>query len=373
MKKITRRSFIASTGMLAAALPLGSSAFNFVPAKGKAFHFMLLGDIHYDKLYHHDMDYINEKYPNDISQIENYSLVTEKYLPKLMEVVKKKGQMKKSDFYIQLGDFVEGLCGSKELAELQTTEFIDFIKAQDLQRPFFVVKGNHDITGEGAREVYDETVLPWQSREHTKKLSHSCASFVYKNSRFVFFDCYRADESLAWLKEDLKNMKEERLFFSVHMPLVPFNARSTWYVYSRPEEQHKRQELLELLGQYNSIVLCGHLHKTNVLKRETQSGEIVQVCLGSVMNPKQTEVSDHLMGVRAYGADLVNLEPDFSPSNLEERKTVLNSEKPFVKFFEYADFCGYSEMNVSEEGKIILTLYHNTNDTPWKSFDLTTL
>src|SRR5690606_39823081 len=166
MKKISRRSFVASAGMLAAALPLGASAFNFVPSKGKGYHFMLLGDIHYDKLYHHDMDYVKMRYPNDISQIINYSLVTEQYLPTLMEVVRKKGRVNKSDFYIQLGDFVEGLCGSKELAELQTTEFIEYIKDQKLRRPFFVVKGNHDITGEGAREVYDET----RSEEHTSEL-----------------------------------------------------------------------------------------------------------------------------------------------------------------------------------------------------------
>lgn len=373
MKKITRRSFIASSGMLAAALPLGSSAFDFVPSSGKAFHFMLLGDIHYDKLYHHDMNYINEKYPNDISQIRNYSLVTERYLPKLMEVVKKKGEIGNSDFYIQLGDFVEGLCGSKKLAELQTTEFIEFIKEQELKRPFFVIKGNHDITGEGAKEVYDETVLPWQSGEHKKKLDHSCASFVYKNSRFVFFDCYQADKSLEWLKEDLKNMKEERLFFSVHMPLIPFNARSTWHVYSKPSEKQKRHELLELLGKYNSIVLCGHLHKTAVLKRETQSGKIIQVCLGSVMNPEQKEVKDHLVGIDTYNEDLVNLEPDFHPKSLEERKTIINTEKPFIKFFEYADFCGYSEMKVSDKGNILFTLYQNSNATPWKSFDLSAL
>ena len=91
------------------------------------------------------------------------------------------------------------------------------------------------------------------------------------------------------------------------------------------------------------------------------------------MNPKQVKVSDHLMGVDAYGPNLVNLEPNFSPNSLEERKSVLNTEKSFIKFFEYADFCGYSEMNVSEKGNIVFTLYHNSNDTPWKSFDLTAL
>ena len=70
---VNRRKFIASLSVIAAALPLGASAFDFIPSKGKGFNFMLLGDIHFDKLEHHDMDYLKLKYPNDIGQIQNYS------------------------------------------------------------------------------------------------------------------------------------------------------------------------------------------------------------------------------------------------------------------------------------------------------------
>ncbi len=158
-------------GALAAALPLGASAFDFIPSPGKSFDFLLLGDLHFDKWDYHDMNYLKEKYPNDITQIENYSRVTRENFPLLMQVAKEKAAKANADFYLQLGDFVEGLCGSEELAQKQTTEFISYVAGQNLNRPFFVIKGNHDITGKGAPETYVKTVLPWQSQE----LKKTCA------------------------------------------------------------------------------------------------------------------------------------------------------------------------------------------------------
>ena len=72
---LNRRKFITSIGALTAALPLGASAFDFIPSPGKSFNFLLLGDLHFDKLAHHDMDYVKAKYPNDMVQIEYYSQV----------------------------------------------------------------------------------------------------------------------------------------------------------------------------------------------------------------------------------------------------------------------------------------------------------
>jgi len=138
MSTINRRKFITSLGTLAAALPLGESAFDFVPSRGDAFNFVLLGDIHFDKLEHHDMNYVKEKYPNDIVQIENYSKITRGNFPLLMKVAKQKAGKVNADFWLQLGDFVEGLCGSEALAQKQTQEFISFVSDHDLKRPFFV-------------------------------------------------------------------------------------------------------------------------------------------------------------------------------------------------------------------------------------------
>lgn len=373
MEKINRRKFVTSLGMMAAALPVGAKAFDFNPSPGKSFHFLLLGDLHFDKMEHHDMEYLKTKYPNDIVQVENYSRITRDHLPGLMQVAKAKATKLRADFYLQLGDFVEGLCGSEQLAQKQTNEFISFVAQQNLKRPFFVVKGNHDITGEGARETYAKTVLPWQSRELKKNTSAANVTFVHKNARFVIFDCYAAEESLAWFKQVLAQHQEDHLFFCVHAPIVPFNARSNWHVFAKPGQQPLREELLNLLGQHQAIVLCGHLHKTNFLTRSTPKGNFVQVCLGSVIPSPTAPVKDHLQGLASYHADLVGLEPDFAPASLAERRDNLTKEAPFVRYYEYADFCGYGTVSVTGEKQVMLSVYANLDQKPWKTINLSEL
>jgi 3',5'-cyclic AMP phosphodiesterase CpdA len=307
-------------------------------------------------------------------QIENYSRITRENFPRLIDVSKEKAAKIKADFWLQLGDFVEGLCGSEALAQKQATDFISYLAAQSIKRPFFVVKGNHDITGEGAREMFKNTVLPWQSKEHEKAMQNANTTFVYKNARFVIFDCYAADASLEWLKEVLASHKEEILFFSVHQPIVPYTARANWHVFARPSQQQKREELLNLLGKHKAIVLSGHLHKTSVLSRSTPSGTFVQVAVGSVIPAPDAPITDHLKGVQNYNpATLLNLEPKFSPASFEERKKNLEMEQPFIRHFEYADFCGHSTVCVSSKNEVMLTLYANVDKKSWAIVNLTEL
>lgn len=370
---VNRRKFIASLSVIAAALPLGASAFDFIPSKGKGFNFMLLGDIHFDKLEHHDMDYLKLKYPNDIVQIQNYSRITRDNFPLLMRAAKEKAKTVNADLWLQLGDFVEGLCGSEKLAQQQTQEFISYVADMNLKRPFFVVKGNHDITGEGAREVYKKTVLSWQEKELKQALSTANYTFVHKNARFIIFDCYAADESLEWLKKILPQHKEELLFFSVHQPVIPYSARSNWHIFAKPNQRAKREELLNLLGEHNAIVLTAHLHKTSILCRTTAKGKLVQVAIGSVIDAPNAPVKNHVKGLDAYNASLLDFEPKFSPDTLQERKDNIENERPFIEHFEFADFCGYATMNISEKSDVELTIYKNADNKAWTTVCLTEL
>ncbi|HEX7903930.1 MAG TPA: metallophosphoesterase [Chitinophagaceae bacterium] len=373
-KVISRREFVTSMGFLAAALPLGGSVFDFIPSAGNDFHFLLLGDIHFDSLDHHDLEYVKTKFGDgDTKQINNYSRITKDNLPLLLKRVKEEGTRLNTDFYLQLGDFVEGLCGSEELATKQTSGFISLINDHQLNRPFLVIKGNHDITGIGANETYKKIVLPWQTTEQQQSLSTANSTFVHKKARFILFDGYTPDESLVWLKTVLADNKEKLIFFCVHQPVVPFNARSNWHLFGKTNQQKQREELINLLGEHRVIVLCGHLHKTSILVRNTPRGKFVQVCTGSVIESFDDPVKDHLQGVNEYGANLLNLEPNFSPTSLEERKANLENEKPFLHYFEYADFMGYSSVSVDKKGKVEMAIYRNAETKPWKKFCVTDL
>jgi hypothetical protein len=199
------------------------------------------------------------------------------------------------------------------------------------------------------------------------------STFVHKNARFILFDCYTADQSLKWLKEVIKEHKEEVLFFCVHQPVVPFNSRANWHVFAKPSEKAQREELLNILGEHKAIVLCGHLHKTNILTRSTPKGNFVQVCTGSVVPAPGAPVKDHLKGLEFYNADLLKLEPNFAPSSLQERKENLENEKPFIRYFEYADFCGYSTVSVSAKNEVTMSIYANVDTIPWTTVNVSNL
>jgi hypothetical protein len=290
-----------------------------------------------------------------------------------MNAARERARQIDADFFLQLGDFVEGLCGSEALARQQTNDFISYVSSLRLRRPFFVVKGNHDITGEGAKAVYDTTVLNWQEREQRHAMPSANSTFVHKDVRFVIFDCYRADESLQWLKEVLSTHKESLLVFSVHQPIVPYNARSNWHVFAKPRDSAKRAELLDLLGRHNAIVLTGHLHKTSILTRTTPSGKFVQVAVGSVIDSPQAPVKNHLNGVDAYTTHLLELEPQFAPDTYDERKNNIENERPFIRHFAYADLCGYANVNISSSHDVNLVIFANADREPWATFNLTAM
>ena len=371
--KIDRRKFVYSIGMLTVALPLGVSAFDGFSSKGSEFKFLLLGDIHFDRIDHHDMEYVRTVFgEGDEVQVKNYSRITKDNLPVLIQRVKKVGSTLNADFYLQLGDFVEGLCGSEELASRQVLDFISFIKGYQLRRPFFVIKGNHDITGVGASSAYKKVVQSWQSDQQQQSLNSANATFVHKSVRFILFDGYTPSQSLSWLKEVLAVNTEKIIFFCIHQPVVPFSARANWHVFAKPDQRKEREELINLLGEHRVIVLCGHLHKTSILTRTTTKGKFVQVCTGSVIESLDAPIRDHLQGIEHYGTELLGLEPKFSPSTYEERKDNLEIEKPFIDYFEHADFMGYSSISVIDS-KVEMAVYQNANEEPWKKFNLSDL
>src|SRR3954447_12951609 len=128
---LSRRSFIGKT---AAACALLGPAGNWALAAGEEnsdWSFPLLGDLHFDRLEHHDHEWLGREHPGDVSQVQNYSRITREMTPRLFARVRERLKQlqtttKHVPFVLQLGDLLEGLCGSDELAARQAREGIDF-------------------------------------------------------------------------------------------------------------------------------------------------------------------------------------------------------------------------------------------------------
>jgi len=80
----------------------------------------------------------------------------------------------------------------------------------------------------------------------------------------------------------------------------------------------------------------------------------------------------YLQGVNNYGSALVELEPEFQPDTKEQRQKSLEDEKPYIAYFEYANFPGYSIINVSDTG-INIDIYTGDSSKVWKNVPLSSL
>jgi hypothetical protein len=125
----------------------------------------VLGDVHIDRPEHHDMGWLATEHPADVRQVANYCRLTREVLPGLFEVVRKQIEAAPSEvpFVLQLGDLLEGLCGSPALAEKQARDALALVRDAKWSRPLLFAKGNHDVTGPGAAEVYRNILAPWQA------------------------------------------------------------------------------------------------------------------------------------------------------------------------------------------------------------------
>lgn len=376
----TRRQFLRTASAVSslALAPRGLRA----AGSPAAFSFVLLGDLHYDKLEHHDMAWLEKAHPNDVRQVQNYSRITREVTPQLLGTVRETVQALRptpapAAFVLQVGDFVEGLCGSEELALRQNREAVAFVREAQLGAPFLFTKGNHDITGPGAGPAFGAAFHPFLTQEAravtSGKEEVKSARFTVErgNAQFAFFDAYEAAASLEWLEAVAAKRTAEHFFVVVHPPVVPYGARATWHVFNSARDKTRREKFLTLLGDQQAIVLGGHIHRFNALARTAGRGRFTQLAVSSIISGPGVKAKDQLAGVATYTGDQIKVEPNFSPASEAERRAVYDGERPFVTAFEYADLPGYAVVTI-DGPKVSARIFPGTTRDVWRTVDLRT-
>ncbi len=398
LTQISRRRFLVSTAWVAVgfAIIAGLAMASGCAAADNDFDFLVLGDIHLDDMSHHDMDWMKREKPNVISQCKTYSRITKEYTPRLFaELRRQVGSNERIKFVAQLGDFTQGLAGTPELARKHHGDAVKFVRDAKLGRPFLVTKGNHDRSGPGAVESFDEVLRPFIGAElgklaggrkidtaatgDPKKLAlqkpHASYAFTVGDTLFVSYDGF-AKESLAWLEGILAKRSEKHFIFMVHYPPVPYSVRSTWGLYAPRSRRKQRRRLHNLLGENRAIVLSAHLHDYGIVVRRTKKGPFMQIATCSVLNWMPIKVKRKRSGLELYGPDIVEIDPKIKPggkSNTEaKRRAFLAAEKPFIAHYEYALTAGYALLSVRADG-VHAKFYAGLNRTPWRTVNLTDL
>ena len=369
--EMSRRGFAAVVAGAFSAGVAGNWAVASAGDEAEGWAFPLLGDLHYDRLEHHDFAWLEKDHNGDLSQVRHYSKNTREVTPRLLEAAKRRALAATTPvpFVVQVGDLIEGLCGSEALARRQAADAIAWVRAAGFPAPFLFAKGNHDITGPGAARVYDDVLVPFLAGQAGGEIRAASYTRGRAGTLLAFYDAYDRN-SLEWLGKLLEAEKPRRLLVVIHPPVVPYNARSTWHVYSHPNQAKQRDRLLDLLGRWRAVVLCGHLHKYSFLVRRTKSGRFVQLALSSVATDEQARPRDLLEGVDRYTPDLVDLEPKHSPETVARRREVLAAERPFIERFEYADTWGHALVTVRGDG-VRAEIIRGLGQEPWKALDLT--
>jgi hypothetical protein len=349
--------------------------------------FIALGDMHYDRLDDHDLDYVMTR-PQDYEQIfKEYPQYTAFFMPKFLQVIKRQTVAVKPAVkaVVQLGDLVEGVSGNFVLAKKMNRGVIDMLDSMHLSVPWVLVKGNHDVSNSpGQPEAWEEVVRPFIERQVGKSIGHGMYTYNLSSNveLFALDQFFSVDrnvpetEMIAFLEKELKASTAKYKFVMAHQPVVPVTQRC-WHLLAgirRPlQDASLRDRFLNLLAKYKVIVLSAHLHEYSVLSRETPSGNIVQVMINSVNRGLEPPVPKNTL-TEYKGEKWVEENPDWQPATKDVRTKILTEEKKHILKFSKADLPGYAVISIADAtGEVMLNYYNGLSEKPYEIINLTQL
>lgn len=342
-------------------------------AQAQESSFLILGDIHYDLIENHDMEWLATK-PDDLRQVtQGYTRYTQENWIDFCKILKRQCDQLKPEVkaVIQLGDISEGLAGNPKKAIQMAKSTMRAIEKTDIDIPWIIAKGNHDITGPGAVEAFNDIYIP-AFRKFTNNPEIKTANYgtTINNIFFACFDPWeKRENSLDILEKNLSSSKAKYKFVLLHEPVIPVNERC-WHVYRKKPDNRNR--LLKIIAENNAIILCAHLHHYSIVKRNTEWGPIVQILTNSVIRNRK-----HLTPKKIYteyGSVLAKEKPDWQPNTLEDRIKWLDEETPHVSYFKQMDLPGYGILSIDpQKDSIILQYYAAFADIPYDTVDISAL
>lgn len=335
--------------------------------------FMVLGDIHYDLLEDHDMEWLKTK-PDDLRQVtKEYTVYTKTNWNDFAAILKQKAETVTPPIkaVIQLGDLSEGLAGSDQMAEQMASNAMKAVEAVKMPVPWILTKGNHDVTGPGAAEAFQKFYVPTiRNQTNNQEIKNASYSWTVGDVQITCLDPWdKSTDMVTFLEKELSSSKAKFKFVAIHEPVIPVTERC-WHTLRKNPEQ--REKLLEIIARYKAIVLTAHLHRYSVVCRNTPFGPVVQVMVVSVVKDRNYLTPSHV--ITEYGPSLAENARDWQPETLEARKAILAEETKFVSFYKQTDLPGYAIIKTdSKNGTVLLEYYAAFGKIPYDTINLTKL
>ena len=323
----------------------------------QAIRIIMLGDIHYDLLDDHDMTWLRTK-PDDLRQVtKEYTVNTAKNWNDFVEIISKVAEEKDdtAEVILQVGDLSEGLAGSPEKAEVMASHAMEAIEKTHIHSTWLLVKGNHDITGPGAPDAFLEYYIPMiQKQTKNKEIKSANYSYSFGNVQITCVDPWdKSIDIVDFLDKELSGSNAAVKFVAIHEPVIPVTERC-WNVLRN--EPARRQKLLDVIAKNKAIVLCGHLHRYSVVRRNTDYGPIVQIMAVSDISDRNYLIPAKV--ITKYGPSLVDNVPQWEPATASQRKAWLTEESKYVTYYKQTDLPGYAVFKIDPSGRNIIMEYY---------------
>ncbi len=344
-----------------------SAAVAFLSAPA-ADRLMLLGDMHLDRIGNHDMEWLATKGDNLRQVTREYTVWTRDNFPSFAKTVCDAAQH--CSAVIQLGDLSEGLAGNQAKAHEMANDTFLTIDSLGLNIPFIMTKGNHDITGPGAKEAFRNVYLPAMSRLSQQNDTLKSATYsktIGSDIQIVCYDPWDNKSTPALLDSLFRSSPARHKFIAIHEPVIPVNYRC-WHVYRKDDKL--RSQLLETIARNKAIVLCAHLHKYSVVKRRTPYGPIIQIMVNSVIS-KPTRDSDPTI-TADYGLSIFDGYESWDPASEAQRRQWIEEETQHVDFYRYADINGYATLDIDNDS-LILRYFYGSETAPVETVNISNL
>lgn len=290
---MTRLEFIKGSAALCGGVSLfGCRA---MTGGGREYTVSILGDTHFDasptELYHGKWV---PRGPKDLRDRKyEFARNSDMWADRLPRLIAAAAKTRRDDtaFLLQLGDLIQGDCTDYgiQLKMLRDAQAACTKGFGDL--PFLVVAGNHDLRGGGERP-FDDFVRPLASRVLGREVAGANFALRHGPDAFVFVDFMRPDAALVNRMLD-ETEGARYTFFVLHSPIAASDTWGPyWFLLGKPCDTESRRALFARLVERNAIVLCGHLHVTQIRRWRRGGGELVEFCANSVWRPQEDKPSE---------------------------------------------------------------------------------
>lgn len=333
-----------------------------------AYEVMVFGDTHYDS-------------PEVRTGTENLTAARRKELNRNLdcwrqsvpEMLRAAGGRSGQDvaFAVHLGDMIQGDCGSRTLQEQSCRNALAIFR-KNLACPFYALKGNHDVRGEGAKAGYDAVMLPYLNRAIEQSGDAAGAAnyaLMHDRDLYIFFDCMKPD--LKFVATTLTAHPDARyVFFLTHFPVIPCTRGYADIVFYRPENRpEERAQLLKLLAERHAVVLCGHIHRTVFTRYRSPEGTVVQLTNFSLVPPRAAHLP-----IPARGDGTAFFANPIIAGEMSKQTPAGKMLEEFTgKIETYADYStapGFNILRITDDG-IAADIHHRGAANPTTTFKLT--